>query len=222
MRPAVRTMMLSMLMAAAATNACTKAEDASAKTADAAANSPAKSAPPPAPRGRIPSGATIALRPESKICTNTHKVGDRVNATVIDGVVGENGASIPSGATAALEVTESQYGRNDGDAVRLAVRLASVTVGGESYPVSADVTGPKVDRVRRQSTGQQVGKVATGAAIGAVVGKVAGKSTGSTVAGAAVGAAAGGVVAAGTADYDGCINADARLVAKLSSSIAMR
>jgi len=41
----------------------------------------------------------------SRICTNTNHVGDRFNATVTQAVVGSNGAVIPAGATASVEVT---------------------------------------------------------------------------------------------------------------------
>ena len=210
----IRWMISCFAIVAVGTTACSKTEGASADGAGGKGST--------ASAKNISAGTDIAVSSPTKICTNTHKVGDVVSATVAEAVSGSNGASIPAGSTASLEVVESKQGKNDGDAVRLVVRVASVTVGGETYPLGATVTSPAVDRVRMQSTGEQIGKVATGAAIGAVVGKVAGKNYQSTVAGAVVGAAAGGVIAAGTADYNGCYAADLRLVAKIPNDVRVK
>src|SRR5215208_5502485 len=56
--------------------------------------------------GTIPAGATLSLASRSKVCTNTNNVGDRFNATVTSAVTGSNGAVIPAGATATIEVTQ--------------------------------------------------------------------------------------------------------------------
>jgi hypothetical protein len=116
--------------------------------------------------------------------------------------------SIPAGSTVTLEVVASQFGQNDKDKVKFTFAPVSVDVGGQTYPISGDLAQPEVTKVRRQSTGAQVGKVATGAAIGAVIGKVLGKS--------------GGATAAGAADYDGCVADQARLAITLSSAVKIR
>ncbi|HYV99322.1 MAG TPA: hypothetical protein VE967_17830 [Gemmatimonadaceae bacterium] len=186
--------------------------------------SPPAAAPVPAVRyGMIPAGTSISVRPATKVCTNTNKVGDRIDATIADPITGENGASIPAGAKATLEVVQSQFGNNDADKVRLAFQVVSVSVDGQAYDVAgADVVAPPVKRVRRQSNADQAKKVAIGAAAGAVLGRVLGKGTGSTVAGGVAGAAGGAVVAGGTADYDGCVAADALLTATLTQSLRIR
>lgn len=156
------------------------------------------------------------MRAPVKLCTNSLKVGDRVDATLSDAVQGSGGATLPAGATTVLLVTQSQFGNNDANKVKLAFRAVSVAFDGRTYPLdSADVTTPALTKVRRQSTGAQAGKVAAGAAIGALLGRVLGKNTRNTVAGAAAGAAGGAVVAAGTADYDGCVPANERLAVSL-------
>ena len=78
-----------------------------------------------------------------------------------------------------------------------------------------------IEAVRSQSTGAQMGKVATGAAVGAVAGQILGKNTKSTVIGAAVGAAAGGAVAAGTADYEGCLPANGTINIAISKALTI-
>ncbi len=173
--------------------------------------------------GVLSPGATIALASGSRVCTNTHKVGDRFTATTTADVAASNGVTIPAGSEVTLEVVESARGENSRDKVKLAFKPVSITVRGTSSNLAADVTqvaALQYDRV--QSTGTQAGKVAAGAAVGAVAGQLLGRDTKSTVAGAAVGAAAGGVVAAATTDYNGCLAANAALTVTLTQQLSVR
>lgn len=188
--------------------------------------------PRPAPRqtaaattrsGALSAGATMGLASGARICTNTHKVGDRFTALTTAELAATNGVTVPAGSVVTLEVVESARGENSRDRVKLAFRPVSITVRGTTSTLNASVTQvAALDVNRVQSTGTQVEKVAVGAAAGAVVGQVLGRNTKSTVAGAAVGAAAGGAVAAGTTDYDGCLAANAPLTVTLSSSLTVR
>ena len=172
--------------------------------------------------GVISAGSEFAVRPSTKVCTNTQKVGDRITATVSESVTGSGGATIPAGATAELEVTKSQFGNNDKNKIALDFRVVSVTYGGHTYAVEGSDVTPIVTADRRQSTGDQAKKVAIGAAAGAVLGRVLGKDTKSTVVGGAIGAAGGAATAAGTADYDGCVAADSRIAVKLTQDLKVR
>lgn len=168
--------------------------------------------------GTIPAGATLNLASGSKICTNTSKVGERFNATVTNAVVGSNGAVIPAGATATVEVTELKRSENANDNVVMGFRVVSVNFGGHTYPVSATTSYAQVNKVRNQPKSKDVQKVVGGAAIGAIAGQILGKSTKATVIGGAVGAAAGAGAAAATANYEGCVNSGGRITATLNSS----
>jgi len=194
---------------------------------------PAPAAPRPAPApapaparaeyGEIAAGANLAVKTASQLCTNTHKVGDRFTASVAETVSGTEGVSIPAGATATLQVTESVRGTNDPNGIKFAFKVVSLTFGGTTHDVvGADVTSAPVERVRRQTTGDQAKKVAAGAAIGAIAGQVLGKNTRSAVIGGAIGAAGGAVAANATADYDGCVATDSRLTVKLASSLRIK
>lgn len=191
-----------------------------------APRTPAPRTPAPAPRattGTIAAGTSIGLTTGSRICTNTHKVGDRFSTTVSNSVVGSNGATIPAGSPVTLVVTESAISKNSRDNWKLAFDVVSITVNGATQDVMGDVTRVEtIEVVRSQSTGSQVGKVATGAAIGAIAGQVLGKNTKSTVIGGAIGAAAGGAVAAGTADYEGCLPANGSITIALSAPMTIR
>jgi hypothetical protein len=168
--------------------------------------------------GTIPAGATLSLASGSKICTNTSRVGERFTATVTTPVSGSNGAVIPVGATANIEVTELKRSENANDDVRMGFRVVSVTYGGHTYPISATTTDAQVSKVRNQPKSKDVQKVVGGAAIGAIAGQILGKSTKATVIGAAVGGAAGAGAAAATSNYEGCVNSGARITAQLNSS----
>jgi hypothetical protein len=168
--------------------------------------------------GTIPAGATLNLAAGSKVCTNTNHIGDRFNATLTNAVVGSNGAVIPSGATAVVEVTELKRSENANDNVVMGFRVVSVSFGGHTYPVSATTSYAQVSKVKNQPKGKDVQKVIGGAAIGAIAGQILGKSTKATVIGGAVGAAAGAGAAAATANYEGCVNSGGRITATLNSS----
>lgn len=181
------------------------------------------SAPVGAKMGVIASGTSFALQTTQRVCTPTAKAGDKFTATVTDAIPGSNGASIPAGAVATVEIVDARPGINNADSVKMTFRVTSISYSGQTYAVDGgDVVQAQVDRVRRQSTGTQAKKVATGAAIGAVVGRILGHNTKSTVIGGAVGAAGGAAVAAGTADYDGCVASDSRLAVKLSQPLKIR
>jgi hypothetical protein len=168
--------------------------------------------------GTIPAGATLNLASGSKVCTNTNKVGDRFNASLTNAVVGSNGAVIPAGATANVEVTELKRSENANDNVVMGFRVVSVNFGGHTYPVSATTSYAEVSKVKNQPKGKDVQKVVGGAAIGAIAGQILGRSTKATVIGGAVGAAAGAGAAAATANYEGCVNSGSRITATLNSS----
>jgi hypothetical protein len=168
--------------------------------------------------GTIPAGATLNLASGSKVCTNSNKVGDRFNASLTNAVVGSNGAVIPAGATANVEVTELKRSENANDNVVMGFRVVSVNFGGHTYPVSATTSYAEVSKVKNQPKGKDVQKVVGGAAIGAIAGQILGRSTKATVIGGAVGAAAGAGAAAATANYEGCVNSGSRITATLNSS----
>ena len=168
--------------------------------------------------GTIAAGSTLNLTSGSKICTNTNKVGDHFTATVTDAITGSNGAVIPAGATADVEVTELKRSENVNDNVVMGFRVTSVRFGGHTYPVSATTSYAQVNKVKNQPKNKDIQKVVGGAAIGAIAGQILGKSTKATVIGAAVGGAAGAGAAAATANYEGCVYSGGKITATLNSA----
>jgi Glycine zipper 2TM domain len=172
--------------------------------------------------GMVASGTTLTMASTSKVCTNTNKVGDRFTATLSEPVTGSNGAVIPAGATAVIEVTKLKRSENANDNIEMGFAVHSISFGGNTYSVDADVTSAAVDRVRNSTKGNDAKKVVGGAVIGAVLGQVIGKDTKGTVIGAATGAAAGTAAAAATANFEGCVNDGGRIVIKLTSPLTIK
>lgn len=169
--------------------------------------------------GTIAAGTSIALTSNSRVCTNTNHVGETITATVARSVSGSNGAVIPAGATAALEITQLKRSENMNDKIEMSFRVKSISFGGHTYPVTASVSSAQVDRVKNQPGSKDVQKVATGAAVGAIVGQILGKNTKSTIIGGAVGAAAGAGTAAATANYEGCVPTGGNITIALANSV---
>ncbi|MFL5561326.1 MAG: hypothetical protein ACJ79K_07630 [Gemmatimonadaceae bacterium] len=155
--------------------------------------------------GTLPSGTTLYLASNARVCTNTNKVGDTFTAT-LNNAVSSGGVTVPAGSQVKLEVTSLKRSENAQDNIVMGFRVVSVNVRGTSYPIDGTVAASSsIEKVRNESRGKDVQKVATGAVLGAIAGQVLGKNTKGTVIGAAAGAAAGTAAAAATANYEGCL-----------------
>ena len=172
--------------------------------------------------GTVAAGSTLNLASNSRVCTNTNHVGERFTATVSEPVEGSNGARIPAGATATIEITELKRSENANDNVVMGFRVVSVSFGGKTYPVSATTNYARVEKIRNEPKSKDVQKVVGGAAVGAIIGQVLGKSTKGTVIGAAAGAAAGTAAAAATANFEGCVPSGGRITVSLDSSLQVQ
>jgi hypothetical protein len=172
--------------------------------------------------GLIPSGSTLSLRSNARVCTNTYTTGQTFTATVANDVTGSNGASIPAGSTVTLEVTNVKRSENANDKIVMEFAVKSVSFGGRTYPVSGSVADAQVERVRSSTRGDDTKKVVGGAVLGAIAGQILGKNTKSTVIGAAAGAAAGAGAAAATGNYDGCVPDGGNIVVTLNSPLQVK
>jgi hypothetical protein len=165
----------------------------------------------------IAAGTTISLASGERVCTNTHKPGDKFTATVSEAVMGSNGAVIPAGSRAVVQVTSVDQSENVNDPARIGLVVQQIVIDGKAYPVDATITSASVEQVRTASKGSDAKKVIGGAVAGAILGQVLGKDTKSTVIGAATGAAAGTAIAMGTGDHAGCIPSGGTIAIRLNS-----
>ena len=165
--------------------------------------------------GTVSAGTTINLSAGEKVCTNSHKAGDRFIATVREAVTGSNGAVIPAGSKATVRVVSMERSSNANDKAKMVFAVENIQIGSTTYPIQSELTFAEVNAEQR--SGKDAQKVAIGAAIGAGIGQILGKDTKSTVIGAATGAAAGTAVAMGTANYEGCIPQGGRMTISLTA-----
>ncbi|MEP6690914.1 MAG: hypothetical protein ABJD07_07145 [Gemmatimonadaceae bacterium] len=172
--------------------------------------------------GSIAAGTSIALASNDRVCTNTFKPGDRFTANVTETVTGSNGAMIPAGAKAVLQVTSVKRSENSNDKGEIGLQVVNVTMNGTAYPLQASVASAGLEAVRSSTTGDDAKKVIGGAVIGAIAGQILGKNTKSTVIGAAAGAAVGAGAAAATGNFDFCIPSGGRIVIKLDAPASIR
>jgi len=172
--------------------------------------------------GTIASGSEIALYSGQRVCTNQYQVGDRFTASVAESVQGSNGAAIPAGATAVIEITSLKRSENANDNIEMEFVVRSIAFNGKTYPINSTVTSAQVEKVRNGDASNDARKVATGAVIGAIAGQIFGHKTKSTVIGAATGAAAGAVVAGATGKYDGCVPNGGRISLKLNQAMTVQ
>ena len=136
----------------------------------------------------IAQGTLLQLRTSESLNSKKAKDGEPVQFTVIRDVAVGGVLAIPRGATVHGVVTEvKKVGAGDlGGSPVLALKLTSLDLGGQSYPLDSDqfkVKGPN-------KAGQTVGNAVGGGIIGTIIGCAVGRGFGCAV-GAGAGVAAG-------------------------------
>jgi hypothetical protein len=151
----------------------------------------------------IAAGTAMSFTVGSRVCTS-NRAGDKFVATLTEPVIGSNGASIPAGTRAVIEVA-SVTPATDGSDPRIVFRVRTISTDqGPVAPVGDALPEDSLEKVRING-GSDAKKVAAGVIAGAILGQMIGKDTKGTVIGAATGAAAGTVAARAGAKYDGCL-----------------
>ncbi len=216
-----RMRLIVALASAAVLGACAKGQDSAQQPADstarnlalapsggqmsgsdrpktsAPANKPVPQAPKPvAPSVPLnvtaPAGTFLDAAVNDTITTQTAKAGDTFTATVVANVLGPNGAIvIPQAAQVNGKVEDVQ---NE----TLTLSVASVTIRGVDYVLSAKIDSLETVKQSKAIGGHDIARVGIGAAAGAILGRVIGGNTKGAVIGGVVGAGAGTVVAAKT------------------------
>jgi hypothetical protein len=146
-----------------------------------------------APKGpvTIPQGTLLQVRTSEPINSKRAQDGTPVQFTVIRDVSFGGVLAIPRGATVHGVVTEVKKAGQLSGSPELALKLISLDLGGQNYPLDTDqfkVKGPN-------KAGQTAGSAFGGALLGAIIGGAAGRGTGAAI-GAGAGAAAGTVASA--------------------------
>ena len=164
----------------------------------------------------LPQGTLLQLRTSESVTSKRAKDGEAVQFTVIRDVVFGGVLAIPRGATAHGVITESKKAGDLGGSAELAIKLTSLDLGGQNYPLDSDqfkVKGPS-------KTGQTVGNAVGGGLMGAVVGGIIGRGPGAAI-GAAVGAGAGTAASAASSGPNAWIPAEALVVFHLNTPLTV-
>ena len=184
-------------------------------------------APSPAPSRirslTLASGTRIDASTQRTISSRTDKAGATFTATVSSDVKDSRGrVVIPASSTLNLTITELQPANDKSKADgKITVLVSSVSVRGQTYPVSASITSMAHTLKGQGVGGSEVGKTAAGAVIGGVAGRVIGGGGKGTVIGAVVGAAAGAAVAVETANRDVVVAVGTPIVVTLSERVVL-
>jgi hypothetical protein len=177
--------------------------------------------PPPAqeaPKGpvTIPQGTLLQLRTSEPVGSKHAKDGEQVQFTVIRDVTVGGVLAIPRGATAHGVVTEVKKPGDLGGSAELALKLTSLDLGGQSYPLDSGlfkVKGPN-------KAGHTVGSAITGGMLGTIIGCAAGRGVGCAI-GAGAGVAAGTAASAASPGPNVWIPAEAQVAFHLNSSLTV-
>jgi hypothetical protein len=164
----------------------------------------------------LPQGSLLQLRTNEPVNSKRAKDGEPVQFTVIQDVFVGSVLAIPRGATAHGVVTEvKQAGDLKGSPV-LGLKLTSLDMGGQDYPVDTDqfkVKGPG-------KGGYTAHNIVGGAMMGTIIGCIAGRGIGCAI-GAGAGAAAGTAASAATPGPGVWIPAEARVDFHLSTPLTV-
>lgn len=170
----------------------------------------------------VNAGTAVSVTLDQELNTKTNKVGDVFTATVSAPVIVGNVVAVPAGAKVSGQVTAVQASGGSGQEAILKVAFNSITVDGESFPVSMSVTSATPTKKNRDGTAETVGKIGIGAAAGAILGRVIGGNSTGTVVGGAIGAAAGTAIVLGSADSDAILAQGSAMTLTVDEDLTVR
>ncbi len=213
-----------LTLAPAESTAALQDAPAAPPAATPATRPPAARPRPPAPPATrtLSAGATFDIAATDTISSRTSKIGDAFTARVVEDVKNAAGqVVIPAGSTVNGKITDVKPAPNPQTPGTLTLSIASVTVGGTTYPIEASVDSVETVHKGRGVTSGDAAKVGAGAVAGAVLGRVIGGNKKGTIIGGVVGGAAGAAVASSTKDRDIVLPAGAHIIVRLTKELAV-
>jgi hypothetical protein len=179
---------------------------------------------PPAPRYTqasgpvtVPQGTLVQVRTAESVDNKRAKVGEAVQFTLIQDVAVGGVLAIPRGATLHGVVTDVKKAGDLGGSPELALKLTSLDLGGQNYPIDSDMFKVKGPNKAGYTAGNAIG----GALLGAIIGGIAGRGEGAAI-GAGAGAAAGTAASAATPGPRAWIPAEALVTFHLSAPVTVQ
>jgi hypothetical protein len=160
----------------------------------------------------IPAGTELSLTSGQRICASMSNPGDRFTARLAEDVMGPIGVIIPKGSEATAQIFSLEKSVD--------LTMESITLGGNTYSIDADVTHTEIEKVTRKPRASK-SRVAAGAGIGAVTGGVIGGSVPGAVIGAAGGALAGAVTSRRSPRADHCVPEGGQITVRLTEPLKL-
>jgi len=189
------------------------------------ATRPPAQRPPPPPRPalrRLSAGATFDIAATDTISSRTSKTGDAFTARVVEDVKNAAGqVVIPAGSVVNGRITDVKPAPNPRTPGTLTLSVASITVGGKTYPIEGSVDSVETTHKGRGVTTGDAAKVGAGAVAGAVLGRVIGGNKKGTIIGGVVGGVAGAAAANASKDSDIVLPAGAHIIVRLTKELAV-
>ena len=162
-------------------------------------------------------GVVLQLRTVGPVASKRAKEGEVVDFTVIQDVAANGVLAIPRGATVHGVVTEvKQSGALAGSPV-LALRLTSLDLMGQNYPIQSDLFKVKGPGKGEHTAGNAIG----GALLGAIIGGAVGRGEGAAI-GAAAGGGAGIAASAASSGPGVWIPAEALVTFRLTAPVTVQ
>jgi len=182
--------------------------------------SPAPAAAPAGPK--IAAGTRIALETKDRICTSSHRPGDKFVARITQAVTGTQGASLAPGMVAVIEVL-SVTRASTADSSGISFRVLTVGENGVYHEAQGSaVPAVPLEKTKTAGTTTSAKRAVAGAVLGAVIGQVVSKDAKGPAIGAAAGAAAGAATGLKGPVWETCLPPGATLDLTLSAPIDLK
>lgn len=164
-------------------------------------------------KATLPTGTTLVGSLSNRLSTEGLRAGHSVSLTTRDPVKLADDRLLPAGVIIRGEVTHAKGGGRIAGAPELTIRFREMSVGGSSYPITAEPF-----RIRgKDDLVESVATIGGGAVVGGIVGTVAG----STVKGAVIGGVLGTGVAVATKGNQIVLPEGQRLRVRLTAPVAV-
>ena len=146
--------------------------------------------------------------------------GDEFTARVVNDVTTTGGrVAIPAGSMVHGTITDVSSAANRRSTGTLTLAISSVTVRGQTFPLSASIDSLKTITEGRGIEGVDAARVGVGAAAGAILGRVIGGNATGTIIGGVAGGVAGAVVSDIMKDEDIVLPAGSHLILTLQQRL---
>jgi hypothetical protein len=165
----------------------------------------------------VPAGTVIVVTLNESVSSKDAKAGQSVSGVVAADVLVNGKAVIPKNSNVSLTVATAVASGRLSTPAKLALRIDSIQVKGQSYTVSSSL----YSQSGTSHTKRNAVAIGGGTAAGAIIGGLAGGGKGAAI-GAAAGAGAGTGGAALTGKKDITLAAESRLRFTLKDAIAIK